>query len=283
MQGLLTTLGSFLPSATLLWLAGSLHVQLRCNPTLSARGLRGMALALAAIGLWWPLQLASIVASGHATDAMLWQLTLLAVSVALPALAACAATSAAPWLSGRRAAAAGGATLVAVLAIAAVSSAPGDAGTQGRTATGALVLAAALVALAFPYQDERLGSQLRVAAALAAAAALVLAPVPLRSAQGTWTHPAIGPMLALALFGAGLLVLLRQSLPGVRISSRLPTRTIETLEDGLTRLPTRAHFETQLAAAVVQCDATSSKLALLFIDLDGFKPVNDTFGRRRCH
>ena len=278
MQGLLTILGSFLPSATLLWLAGSLHAQLNCSPALSPRGLRGMALALAAVGLWWPLQLASMVVSGQGADTMLWQATLLAVSLGLPALAAYAATSAAPWLSGRRAAAAGSTALVAVLAIAAVSSAPGDTATQLRTAMGALVLAAALVALASPYKDERLGSQLRVAAALAAAAALVLAPLPLRGAQGTWTHPALGPTLALALFGAGLLSLLRQHLPSVRIGPRLPTHSVETLEDGLTRLPTRAHFETQLAAAVVQCDAHSSKLALLFIDLDGFKPVNDTFG-----
>src|SRR5207245_2068674 len=48
--------------------------------------------------------------------------------------------------------------------------------------------------------------------------------------------------------------------------------------DALTRLATRVHFEDQLAAHVASCDASHSRLALLFIDLDGFKPVNDTFG-----
>jgi diguanylate cyclase (GGDEF)-like protein len=48
--------------------------------------------------------------------------------------------------------------------------------------------------------------------------------------------------------------------------------------DGLTKLPTRLNFEDELAGRVAKADATKSRLALLFIDLDGFKPVNDTFG-----
>lgn len=49
--------------------------------------------------------------------------------------------------------------------------------------------------------------------------------------------------------------------------------------DSLTQLPTRVYFESQLAAAATRCDASGTRLALLFIDLDGFKPVNDTFGQ----
>lgn len=278
LPGLLNTLGSFAPSVALLWLAGALCAQSRDGTGLSSRGLTSMALALAALGLWWPLQLAGTVVSGNVADSTAWQFALPAISLGLPVIAGYAALSAAPWLSRGRAGAAAGAALLAVLAMAAVSSAPGDPGTQLRTALGALVLAAALVALAFPFPNQRLGSQLRVAAAVAAAAALVLAPVPLRSAQDAWTHPAMGPTLALVLFGAGLLSLLRQRQPSMRLSQRLPIPTVETLRDNLTRLPTRAQFETQLAATVVQCDASGSRLALLFINLDGFKPVNDTFG-----
>jgi diguanylate cyclase (GGDEF)-like protein len=48
--------------------------------------------------------------------------------------------------------------------------------------------------------------------------------------------------------------------------------------DGLTKLPTRTDFEERLAAHAEQADRSKTSLALLFIDLDGFKPVNDTFG-----
>ena len=48
--------------------------------------------------------------------------------------------------------------------------------------------------------------------------------------------------------------------------------------DGLTGLPTRQFFEERLIAAARRCDSKKTKLAVLFIDLDGFKPVNDTYG-----
>ena len=74
MEGLLTTLGSFLPSAMLLWLAASIHAQAGHGATVSPRGVRGMALALAAVGLWWPLQLASV--AGPGAGALQWHVAL---------------------------------------------------------------------------------------------------------------------------------------------------------------------------------------------------------------
>ncbi|TVQ28384.1 MAG: diguanylate cyclase [Spirochaetaceae bacterium] len=50
--------------------------------------------------------------------------------------------------------------------------------------------------------------------------------------------------------------------------------------DGLTGLANRALFSEFLAHAMAAADRNSTRLAVLFIDLDGFKPVNDTHGHR---
>jgi diguanylate cyclase (GGDEF)-like protein len=276
LQTSLIALASMVPCALLLRLAASVHAQGAGDSTLSPRGVRGMALGLAAGGICWPLLLASTHPSGSAT--FWWQLALVALSLGLPVLAAHAATSEERWQSSRRAGVAAAALLVSAIGISAVSGATDSTTALLRTALGATVLAGALVVLALPGMGEDRVMGLRSAAALAAAGALVFAPVPLRDAPLLATHPALWPTLALALLGSGLLVLLRQRRPVARISPRLPAQPPEALEDALTRLPTRTHFENQLAAAVVRCDASHSKLALLFIDLDGFKPVNDTFG-----
>ncbi|MBQ0937585.1 putative bifunctional diguanylate cyclase/phosphodiesterase [Ideonella paludis] len=50
------------------------------------------------------------------------------------------------------------------------------------------------------------------------------------------------------------------------------------LADPLTRLPNRTLFEEKLNEALERVGTDPSSLAVLFIDLDGFKPVNDSFG-----
>ncbi len=50
--------------------------------------------------------------------------------------------------------------------------------------------------------------------------------------------------------------------------------------DALTGLPNRLLFDERVASAVERCRRDRTQLALLFIDLDGFKPVNDSFGHR---
>ena len=50
--------------------------------------------------------------------------------------------------------------------------------------------------------------------------------------------------------------------------------------DPLTRLPNRRLLHDRLRQAVVLAKRNNSRLALLFIDLDKFKPVNDAFGHR---
>lgn len=48
--------------------------------------------------------------------------------------------------------------------------------------------------------------------------------------------------------------------------------------DSLTGLPNRRLMQVRLKQALVQASLQSKRVALLFIDLDGFKLVNDTFG-----
>ncbi|MFN0183783.1 MAG: diguanylate cyclase domain-containing protein [Aquabacterium sp.] len=48
--------------------------------------------------------------------------------------------------------------------------------------------------------------------------------------------------------------------------------------DGLTGLPNRMQLERDLNAALVAADRRGHALALLFIDLDRFKPINDLYG-----
>ncbi len=53
------------------------------------------------------------------------------------------------------------------------------------------------------------------------------------------------------------------------------------LHDQLTRLPNRRYLSRELEEQLRRCDRRQDKLALLYIDLDGFKAVNDRFGHRQ--
>ncbi|MEO8278952.1 MAG: EAL domain-containing protein [Ideonella sp.] len=89
---------------------------------------------------------------------------------------------------------------------------------------------------------------------------------------------------ALASVGTLMFVL------AILVSSRLEEHTRESLSrakielrhqatlDALTQLPNREMFEHRLEDAVSAVDARHGRLALLYIDLDGFKPINESFG-----
>ncbi len=96
--------------------------------------------------------------------------------------------------------------------------------------------------------------------------------------------------LLLAGFGAMALSL---TMLGAAIDRRLRGRTNElasslseantrlrdlAMRDPLTRLPNRLQFEESLADLLARSDDSKTSLAVLFIDLDGFKPINDSFG-----
>jgi diguanylate cyclase (GGDEF)-like protein len=53
---------------------------------------------------------------------------------------------------------------------------------------------------------------------------------------------------------------------------------VQAARDVLTGLANRSTFEERLARALVVSRPDGDRVAVLFIDLDGFKPVNDTYG-----
>ncbi|MEI8595354.1 diguanylate cyclase domain-containing protein [Photobacterium sp. Hal280] len=48
--------------------------------------------------------------------------------------------------------------------------------------------------------------------------------------------------------------------------------------DALTNLPTLRYAQEKIDSAILRCQRGSTNLALMFVDLDGFKEVNDTYG-----
>lgn len=56
--------------------------------------------------------------------------------------------------------------------------------------------------------------------------------------------------------------------------------SLKTVTDGLTGAFNRAHFDEQGSAMFASCEAEKKTLAVLFIDADKFKSVNDTHGHK---
>jgi diguanylate cyclase len=68
-------------------------------------------------------------------------------------------------------------------------------------------------------------------------------------------------------------LLLSQSLSNANLRLRE-----QALMDPLTRLPNRLQFEDQLHRCLRRAEQHGEALAVMFLDLDGFKPINDSFG-----
>lgn len=91
----------------------------------------------------------------------------------------------------------------------------------------------------------------------------------------------IGPIIVSALIFAALVVML--------LTQRLRKNSLELRamnaksiylahHDALTGLPNRAHFESQLQIELSRSKRDGLPLALIYVDLDSFKHVNDTLG-----
>lgn len=85
------------------------------------------------------------------------------------------------------------------------------------------------------------------------------------------------PIFGLATLGLGVLtwVVLRHARDA---AATIAVSAEQASHDPLTGLPNRRLFDHRLAAALARPRAGRRDLALLYLDLDGFKPVNDRFG-----
>ena len=159
-------------------------------------------------------------------------------------------------------------------------------------AVAASALALALFALRMPEKLRRaepirqgLSAALLVLAMLASQTqAIAAADLSLQAFSRHDQRLSLGTVGVLASFGsmALLLAMLVVSRIGAhrRADPTPPERHTrgDTLRDALTGLPSRQLFEGTLAQAVRRADAGQGRLALLSIDLDGFKAINQAFG-----
>ena len=280
-HGLLPCVVGFAISAILLWLASEFFAAARSRGKGSMRRLKACAVLLAGFGLWWPGHFlspldgasAGVVGIPSLASALAWGLAGLAFWTAVAA-------------TRRTLPAFAGLAVVTLLIAYAHSVFATPALFRATAALGAwgpglavFLLATTLVALGLEFKASRKLQAMRIGGAMLCAMLLTLAGA--AAAEG---DPAAMPPWSEALLVAALVAIaftMRDALHGAAQPedepARRPTSAVPTV-DSLTQLPTRVYFEDRLAAAATKADANATRLALLFIDLDGFKPVNDTYG-----
>jgi diguanylate cyclase (GGDEF)-like protein len=169
-----------------------------------------------------------------------------------------------------------------------------EAGPVAATAAAAVVGCAAAVALTFRTRrrSRRHQPAWQALAAVILGLTLVLGQQLAIGSAGLATQtysayegrvaPATLTLLASVGSIAMLLVALVLSILEARLRASLRHAEGElqrqSFRDPLTKLPNRLMFEGTLAQAAQQADEDHGRFALLFIDLDAFKPVNEALG-----
>ncbi len=177
-------------------------------------------------------------------------------------------------------------------------------------ARGPAIVAAAGVAGSLALSRWRPGGPLLLGAGGLAllGAGVVIGALPLLLVAAWWREPRVGPgpsfswtvlvaTLGFGLVALGLLtvgqferigglagvlaavtVLVGAARAAVTVTERLRESERQAVTDSLTGLSNRRHLVDRLDAAITEADSSGVQLALLLIDLDGFKELNDTLG-----
>jgi diguanylate cyclase (GGDEF)-like protein len=87
-------------------------------------------------------------------------------------------------------------------------------------------------------------------------------------------------LLTLTMFTSALDARMQDKASRLAASLQVANTELQQLafRDALTGLPNRMAFDERVGVAVQRCTRGGAMLAVLFVDLDGFKPVNDSFG-----
>ena len=279
---LLPCIAGFVISAALLWLGSEVFAAARARAQRSGRRLLGAAVVILGSGIWWPghflepVDVAANTAGGIMLVAAVLALALAALAGATAVAATRKTLPAFAGLALLTLAVAYAHTLFATPGLFRASASIGPWGPS----LAILVLATALVLIGLEFKPSRKVRAARASGAALGALLLTLATASPGDAASAlmpvWTEALL--LGALLLIGAVLLEALGAPPARDPEPARRAAANAAPMVDSLTQLPTRVYFEDRLAAAATKADANASRLALLFIDLDGFKPVNDTYG-----
>lgn len=100
-------------------------------------------------------------------------------------------------------------------------------------------------------------------------------PIKKKNGQAFWSLMTINPVVNTANQRTHYVCVLRDITALRQLNERLE---YQSLHDSLTHLPNRRALEKTLEERVLQARLTNQPLAVGMIDLDDFKPVNDTYG-----
>ena len=277
---LLWWMASFGMCAGLIWLAAELTEIASARTLATSPALRGAPVLLTACAVWWPLQALPTLHGG--VTLALPQLLSWAPAVVLAGLSLAVGMTASRGLW----------TWFACAALAMPVAAAGHVLWTSSNALGPTRLPAWLqlagwtlgLSAALIVVPLRLGGPMRARSVRAGAAVLGAAMACGVGAFGVPPAASIVASFGTEWFIGGSLLLMSAALAQVMRLEHVappdvqPRTPRHAMADGLTGLPTRLYFEGQLHNAAKKCEARGSRMAVLFIDLDGFKPVNDTFG-----
>ncbi len=267
-------LGACALGMALLWVSASVADEVASLGSSRSTQVGLVATALGTAALWWIAHQSQVLQNAnHGVVA-------LTVTTAFAALAIHASRmgARAPWHDKQHLAGIGATVLLAIACASAIQALPGRGPSLD---TGTVLMAGLLLALALKLlhrpMARALPSQARRAAAAVVLAGGMLAltyrePAPHVGFAGlSWL-----PMCLLLGLGAYLVMALRQ-LRRQRNEWHGGSGLRPTV-DTLTGLPNRSALETRLSKALAASVADQQGLALLTVNLDGFKPVNVSFG-----